>query len=98
MIVMTLNVTVLASTSKNLVVCRLVAEQSIDVLFLQETMGEGVVLTAEFGAMPKVGGLYPWMKKGNPEVFCWDEGFPNFRFYRCGLWAFACVLLCILLN
>ena len=44
MIVMTLNCRGLASKPKKLTICRLVADQSIDVLFLQETMGDGVCL------------------------------------------------------
>ena len=42
MIVMTLNYRGLASKPKKLAICRLVADQSVDVLFLQETMGDGV--------------------------------------------------------
>ena len=42
MIVMTLNCRGLASESKKLAICRLVSDQSVDVLFLQETMGDGV--------------------------------------------------------
>ena len=43
MIVMTLNCRGLASKPKKLAICRLVSDQSIDVLFLQETMGDGVL-------------------------------------------------------
>ena len=42
MIVMTLNCRGLASKPKKLAICRLVDDQSVDVLFLQETMGDGV--------------------------------------------------------
>ena len=41
MIVMTLNCMGLASIPKKLVVCMLVTDQLIDVLFLQESMGDG---------------------------------------------------------
>ena len=43
MIVMTLNVRGLACKPKKLAICRMVADQSVDVLFLQETMGDGVL-------------------------------------------------------
>ena len=43
MIVMTLNCRGLASKPKKLAICRLVSDQSVDVLFLQETMGDGVL-------------------------------------------------------
>ena len=46
MIVMTLNCRGLASKPKKLAICRLVSEQSIDVLFLQETMGDGVLFSS----------------------------------------------------
>ena len=45
MIVMTLNCRGLASKPKKLAICRLVSDQSVDVLFLQETMGDGVLFT-----------------------------------------------------
>ena len=47
MIVMTLNCRGLASKPKKLAVCRLVTEQSFDVLFLQETMGDGVLFAGD---------------------------------------------------
>ena len=43
MIVMTLNCHGLASKPKKLVVCKLVEDKHIDVLFLQESMGNGVL-------------------------------------------------------
>ena len=43
MIVMTLNCRGLAIKPKKLPICRLVADQSVDILFLQETMGDGVL-------------------------------------------------------
>ena len=46
MIVMTLNCRGLASKPKKLAICRLVANQSVDVLFLQETMGDGVLFAS----------------------------------------------------
>ena len=42
MIVMTLNCRGLASKPKKLAICRLVADHSVNVLFIQETMGDGV--------------------------------------------------------
>ena len=42
MIVMTLNYRGLASKPKKLAMCKLVSEHSLDDLFLQETMGDGV--------------------------------------------------------
>ena len=47
---MTLNCRGLASKPKKLAICRLVDDQSVDVLFLQETMGGGVLFasTLEF--------------------------------------------------
>ena len=47
MIMMTLNCRGLASIPKKLVVCRLVADQLIDVLFLQETMADGFIFAGE---------------------------------------------------
>ena len=47
MIVMTLNYRGLASKPKELAVCRLVVDHFIDVLFLQETMGDGVLFVGE---------------------------------------------------
>ena len=47
MIVMTLNCRGLAITPKKLAVCSLVVDQIIDVLFLQETMGDGVIFVGE---------------------------------------------------
>ena len=43
MIVMTLNCRGLASKPTKLAICRLVSDQSVDVLFLQETMGDRVL-------------------------------------------------------
>ena len=40
MIVMTLNYGDLASKPKKLAICRLVDDQFVDVLFIQETMGD----------------------------------------------------------
>ena len=42
MIVMTLNCKGLVSKPKKIAICILVANQSVDVLFIQETMGDGV--------------------------------------------------------
>ena len=47
MIVMTLNCHWLDSKPKKLAVCRLVEDQHIDVLFLQESMGDGVMFAGE---------------------------------------------------
>ena len=47
MIMMTLNCRGLASIPKKLAVCRLVADQHIDVLFIQETMGDGFIFAGE---------------------------------------------------
>ena len=46
MIVMTLNCRGLASKRKKLAIVRLVGLQSVDILFLQETMSDGVSLTS----------------------------------------------------
>ena len=43
MIVMTLNCRGLASKPTKLAICRLVSDQSMDVLLLQETMGDGIL-------------------------------------------------------
>ena len=53
MIVMTLNCRGLASKPKKLVICRLVSEQSVDVLFLQETMGDQVLFAGEMEGVCK---------------------------------------------
>ena len=45
MIVMTLNCIGLASKPKKIAICRLVSDQSVDVLFSQESMGDGVLFT-----------------------------------------------------
>ena len=51
MIVMTLNYRGLASKPKKLAICRLVSEQSVDVLFLQETMGDGVLFAGNMESL-----------------------------------------------
>ena len=51
MIVTTLNCQGLASLPKKLAVRRLVEDQNIDVLFLQEIMGNGLCLAAEMESM-----------------------------------------------
>ena len=51
MIVMTLNRRGLASLPKKLVVCRMIDEHFIDVLFLQETMCGGELLVCEMESM-----------------------------------------------
>ena len=53
MIIMTLNCCGLASKPKKLAVCRLVEEQHIDVVFLQESMGNGVFFVDELESMLK---------------------------------------------
>ena len=53
MIVMTLNCHGLASNPKKLAVRRLIEEQAIDVLFLQETMSDGSILVSELEVMFK---------------------------------------------
>ena len=50
---MTLNCQVLASKPKKLAVCRLVEDQHVDVLFLQESMGIGHVLVVELETILK---------------------------------------------
>ena len=47
MIVMTLNCWGLASKPKKLAICRLVEDQQNDILFLQESMGDGVLFAGE---------------------------------------------------
>ena len=51
MILMTLNYRGLASKPKKLAVCRLVEDQHIDVLFLQESMGNGNLFVNELESM-----------------------------------------------
>ena len=51
MILMTLNCCGLASKPKILAVCRLVEDQHIDVLFLQESMGNGNLFVNELESM-----------------------------------------------
>ena len=51
MIVTTLNCRGLASLPKKLAVRRLIEDQFIDVLFLQETMGNGLGLVGEMESM-----------------------------------------------
>ena len=46
MIAMTLNCRGLASKPKKLAICRLVVDQSVEVLFIQETMGDGVLFAS----------------------------------------------------
>ena len=53
MIFMTLNCCGLASKQKKLAICRLVEEQHIDVVFLQESMGNGVLFADELEYMLK---------------------------------------------
>ena len=42
MIVMTLNCIGLASKPQKIAICRLVVDESVNILFIQETMGDGV--------------------------------------------------------
>ena len=51
MIVTTLKCRGLASSPKKIIVRRLVEDQNIDVLFLQEIMGNGLCLAAEMESM-----------------------------------------------
>ena len=51
MILMTLNCRGLASKPKKLVVCRLVEDQHIDVLFLQESMGNVTLFADELESL-----------------------------------------------
>ena len=51
MIFMTLNCRGLASKQKKLAICRLVEEQHIDVVFLQESMGNGIMFVDELESM-----------------------------------------------
>ena len=51
MIVMTLNCRGLASKPKKLAICRLVVDQSVNVLFNQETMGDGVRSTCSLESL-----------------------------------------------
>ena len=53
MIVMTLNCKGLASIPKKLAVRRLIDEQFLDVIFLQETTCAGVILVGELETMLK---------------------------------------------
>ena len=53
MILMTLNCRGLASKPKKLAVCRFVEDQHVDVLFLQESMGNGHLLVVELETMLK---------------------------------------------
>ena len=53
MILMTLNCRGLASKPKKLVVCRLVEDKHVDVLFLQESMGNGQLFVVELESMLK---------------------------------------------
>ena len=66
MIVMTLNVRGLASKPKKLAVCRLVSNQFVDVLFLQETMGDGVSFASSLEFL--LLGLTLWMLRENRGV------------------------------
>ena len=51
MIVMTINCRGLDSKPKKLTVCRLIEDQHVDVIFLQESMGDGVVIVRDLEAM-----------------------------------------------
>ena len=51
MIVSTLNCRGLASLPQKLAMCRLVDDQHIDVLFLQESMGDGQILIGEMESL-----------------------------------------------
>ena len=53
MIMMTLNCRGLASKPKKLVVCRLVEDKHVDVLFLQDFMGNGQLFVVELKSMFK---------------------------------------------
>ena len=51
MILMTLDYRGLVSKPKKVVVCKLVEDQHIDVLFLQESMGNGILFADELESM-----------------------------------------------
>ena len=51
MILMALNCRGLASKPKKLVVCKLVEDQHVNVLFLQESMGNGTLFADELESM-----------------------------------------------
>ena len=51
MIIITFNCRGLASIPKKLPICRLIVDQSIDVLFLHEMMGNGVLFSGELENM-----------------------------------------------
>ena len=53
MICMTLNCHGLASKPKKLAICRLVEDKHVDVLFLQESMGDGQLFVDELESMMK---------------------------------------------
>jgi len=53
MIVMTLNCRGLASAPKKLAICRLIEEQFLDVIFVQETMCDGSLLVIALESMLK---------------------------------------------
>ena len=69
MIVMTLNCRGLASKPKKLAICRLVFDQSVDVLFLQETMGDGVLFACNMELLLPSRNFFLWMLKENRGVF-----------------------------
>ena len=69
MIVMTLNCRGLASKPKKLAICRLVFDHSMDVLFLQETMGDGVLFACNMELLLPSRNFVLWMLKENRGVF-----------------------------
>ena len=71
MILLTLNCRGLASQPKKLAVKRLIVEQSVDVIFLQETMIEGCVL---------VGSLFQWILREDLGESFWVGSPANFFF------------------
>ena len=75
MIVMTLNCRGLASTPKKLVICRLIEEQFLDVIFVQETMCDGSLLAIALESMLKDWDFVSVDSKGRLGVYCWARGF-----------------------
>ena len=71
MIVMTLNVRGLASKPKKLAIYKFVVDQSVDVLFLQETMGDGGLLLVIWNYYYPDGIFVLWMLRVNQVVCLW---------------------------
>ena len=99
MIMMTLNFRGLASLPKKLAVQRLIDEQFLDIIFLQETMCDGIILVGELELMLKDWKFVSVEAKGRSGGLLLGWRTRNFHLLAMhGFCVLPCVLFFILLS